>query len=226
MARTQIAADDFNRADGGLGANWTSVNPNWGDGSIVSNEVVGGAGSVNGSGAANVWSGAGTFSTSQYSKATLANVAWQTSDFWGGVIVRATTDTNANRDYYGLIVEEDTATGQTTRLYKIVNGTYTSLDTDTSNNWVSGDTIELEAVGVNPTTFTCYRNGTEISGLSGNSDSDLDTGKPGITNSGGTDGPHINAWEGGDVTSASGTTGGMASGGRLTRGVLNGSLVG
>ena len=196
MARSAVATENFS---GTLG-NFTQVNPTWADLAITSGVVHGDATGADSGGevGAAVYSGAGTFSNDQYSSLVIGGLSWQSLAFNIGVIVRASTDTNANRDYYQVVVASDQAgPNYTTILSKVVNGTRTQLHS-ASAAWANGDRIELEAEG---TTIRVMKNGTALGGSFTQTDSALSTGKPGIAGSG--DSTHISGddWEGGDLTS-------------------------
>ena len=67
---TTVASDNFNRADGGLGSNWTTVS-GLGAPAIVSNRVQNSGGAVGA-----IWSGAGSFdSTKQFASIELTDIS-------------------------------------------------------------------------------------------------------------------------------------------------------
>jgi hypothetical protein len=204
MARTQIASDDFNRANSGdLGANWLSLRPGWATADLTSNTVHAADTSQEQS---ERWAGSGTFSDDQYSKLTLATGSrgWDTSDYRIGVIVRADSATDAGRDFYALMMLNDADIGVacTTRIVKMLNGTESTLST-TTTTWADGDTISLEVVtsGGNAV-LTAYKNDVAISALNvTDSSSPFTTGKPGLYIRGSSTRPVGDNWSGGDVTS-------------------------
>jgi hypothetical protein len=203
MARSLVASDNFNRADSGsLGANWTDLFPSWATADIATNRVV----------AADVaapqvsrWNGAGSFSNDQYAKITVSTRVWESSGFRTGVIVRASADTDTARDYYYLHFyhDQDVGTAVTTVLGKCVNGTETTLVSD-SISWGTSDTVELEVTTVaGNAQLRCFKNGSALTSLNHtDSSTPLTTGKPGIYLQGNSS-IAAEDWEGGDVTSGS-----------------------
>jgi hypothetical protein len=199
MARTQIATDNFNRADAGsLGANWGDLNPNWGTSDIASNQVVG-AGNGGGGQAAR-WIGAGSFTDDQYSILEVRALSFSGAANRIGVLVRGSADTDGSRDFYSAFVELNSAgPTYTTVLMKTVNGTETTI-ASTSNAWSVGDTIELEVEG---TALRVFRNGTQIEALD-STDSALSTGLPGLITSGDASVAIGDNWVGGNITGGGG----------------------
>jgi hypothetical protein len=92
---------------------------------------------------------ADTFSDNQYATATLTSLG--TSGVWVGVSVRAAA---SGASGYGLYAA--TSSGQTDYLYKLVSGTYTTIDS-IAGTYAVGNTIRLEVSG---TTLTPMRNGS------------------------------------------------------------------
>jgi hypothetical protein len=198
MARTSIATDDFNRAGPGFGANWTTLTPGTtGPGKITASTVIEGSDT---SPSAEVWSGAGTFTDDQYSSLEILDLSFGTSSYGQGVLCRASTDTDAGRDYYYFSVRSDL----TATLGKVVNGTNTALNTASVSGIFTStgvQRVELECEG---TTIRAMRDGTALGGAWTVTDSALTTGKPGVfpqNNGAGVTGDN---WEGGNIT----TTGG------------------
>lgn len=95
----------------------------------------------------------------------------------GGVACRISADTGANRDWYAFAWDANVAD---TMVYKCVNNSISTLNTDTTTTWADGDTIELEAVtnGAN-CDLLCYKNGTLLYTIT-DSSSPLTGGKPGF----------------------------------------------
>lgn len=181
---TEVAADDFS---GTLG-NFTATNADQGGNTSINSGVATSntaqAITADG-GASNVWSGSGSFTDSQRAKCTI-KTDFLSSAYFSGVIVQSSTDTNAGRDHYGVIVQHDGAGTKTMVLYKIINGTYTSL-ASTSATWANDDALWLD-FDSDLSTLTAYRNGSSISGLTGVAvgGTPLSGGKPGfIVSSGG-----------------------------------------
>lgn len=195
----EIASDSF----GGTLGNFTATNIDIGGSTSINTGVVVSSAAITlagDGGASNVWSGSGTFDNWQRSKVTITT-DFLSNAYYSGAIVQATTDTNTNRDYYGGVVEHDSGGAKTTRLFKVINGTYTSLAT-ASVSWVNGDELWLD---FDPATeeLTMWREGTRITGLidipvGGTA---LSGGKPGfIVSSGGSTTAAIDNFSGGDLS--------------------------
>lgn len=196
MSRSLIASDAFASM-----ANFTQVNPNWGNVTAASGTITG---SFSGSDAAGevqaaVWSGSGSFSNDQYSSLVIVSLSFLTLSNGVGVIVRSTTDTNGSRDYYQVFLASDSSGPTYTTIFsKVVNGTRTQLHSAAAA-WANGDRIELEAEG---TTIRVCKNGTALGGSFTQTDSSLATGKPGVCASGNV--VTADDWEGGDIVAAGG----------------------
>ena len=199
MARTTVATDNFNRAS--LGTDWAQLNA--ANNTVTINSSIriapSGTGSVAlGLEAAARWVGAGTFNADQYSSLQIVNVDFQTASYNIGVICRASSDTNTARDYYGASIALDGSSTYTTTLYKVVNGTYTSLYS-AAQAWSVNDYLSLEVEG---TTLRLCRNGTPLGGSFTLTDSSISAvGAPGVTISGTTVAFGDN-WEGGNLTAS------------------------
>lgn len=164
MARSLIASDNFNRAS--LGADWAQLRPN--DGSIIIDSSIRlGASSVG----AGRWVGAGAFTDDQYASLKLVSIGFGGSARIG-VLVRASGDIDAARDYYFYLLNDGT---NVAHLGKVVNGTETSLASGASA-FVTNDLIEVEIEG---TALRGLRNGVVERSVTV---SDLATGKPGVMN--------------------------------------------
>jgi Putative esterase len=140
------ARDDFNRADGSLGPNWTA-DPLWGDGaSIAGNQVV----SSLSNGGALFWTAA-AFSPDQFSQIRISGAIGD----WVGVSVRGKISPAQG---YWLVVRADGA-----HLYAFVSGTFYELVHDVTG-WSTGDTLRLEVrtVAANTARLTVYRNGSTL----------------------------------------------------------------
>jgi hypothetical protein len=200
--RTLVASDNFDRADSGsLGANWLDQFPGWATIDINTNRAVAADSSQP---AMAVWAGAGTFTADQYGQVIVATRVWQSSSYRTGVTVRASTDTDAGRDFYALMLYHDNDIGQpvSTHLVKCVNATETILVSAASGiAWVATDSIELEVTDVGGNAqLRCYRNGTLITELNHtDSTSPLTTGKPGLYLQG-NDTVAADDWEGGNFS--------------------------
>lgn len=208
MSRTSIATDNFNRATLGT-SNWAQLNTALaGDVTVDSSVKVRGQYSTQPTNQKAVarWIGSGSFTDNQYALIKLLNPP--PADFSGGanvevgVVVRASADTGANKDFYEVSCVHVVA--GTTNLCKWSNGTRTLLAT-ASVSYSANDTLEIEAIGTaGSTVITAYKNGTAISGLSYTDTSALTGGVPGVTASGaalfGDD------WEGGTVSAPASLT--------------------
>ncbi len=180
--------DDFNRADGALGANWTA---NGGACDIASNVArCLGTGRTNNRSAAHY--SAGTFDANQY-----AQVVVSTATRRGGVIVRA--DTGGAQTYY-----EFNGNGSDLKLYLTIAGTGTPL-TASLGTVSNGDILKLTVEGSGASvTLKCYKNGELLATVEDTSDSGL-SGKPGICGLiyGDLENAILDDWEGGDLATQS-----------------------
>ncbi len=179
--------DDFNRADGGLGSNWSS---SIGSMSIVSNKVNYGSG-VN----AAYWS-ANSFTADQYSEITFSGTAESLTQC-DGPAARA----NGSGDFYWVVKCSDNV------LYvqRVIGGTPTLL-TSCLDAVTTNDVLRLEVSGAGATvTLEVYINGS-LSSCGTFSDTDgarILSGSPAISGyayAGSAPwGGAINAWAGGNL---------------------------
>ena len=177
------ASDDFNRADGRLGANWTKPLASQNNLVIVNNQV---GVDVEDSHNYAFWS-ADSFSQDQYSQVRIGNVGP-----WNGVIARA--QPFIDRFYMAFVFGPNDY-----RIYLRKDGLYYSLTTGSTETWVTGDIIGLEAAGLNPVQLTLLRNGNPVLTYTDTTEN-LVGGSPGIgiySPSG--DHLAIDDWEGGDL---------------------------
>ena len=152
---TQVT-DNFNRADGSLGANWTVTGTaTW---SVVSNK----AQTTTVAGYTNASYTGSAFANDQYAQARI--IAF-TGGGKAGVGVRMNS---VNTD--GYFCE---STGAAAQMIKIVSGSQSNLVT-LSVFPGAGDTIKIGVIG---TAVTCYNNGAPIGSVT---DSSLTTGSAGI----------------------------------------------
>ena len=143
----QFAADDFNRADGGLGLNWAKPLPASEQTLvIVANQVTP---DIDDAHCYAYWIG-NTFSQDQYSQVQISNVGP-----WNGVIARA--QPGIDRFYMAFVFGPNDY-----RLYLRKDGLYYSLSTGNTETWLAGDIIRLEASGLNPVQLTLLRNGNPV----------------------------------------------------------------
>lgn len=146
--------DDFNRANGGLGANWTTATGSNAP-TISSNKVT---------------TGDGGFNVAFYSGVTWTNdhyaqvVAAGGSDF-GGPTVRVTNNSN----YYQHLTRQEAGTWS---VDKVVAGAATTL---ASGSYAGGSaTLKLTITG---TAWQAFRNGSSVGS---GTDAALASGKPGL----------------------------------------------
>jgi hypothetical protein len=142
-----LAADDFNRADGGLGANWAKPVPASERTLVIVNNQV--TPNIENAHCYAYWIG-NTFSQDQYSQVQISNVGP-----WNGVIARA--QAGIDRFYMAFVFGPNDY-----RLYLRKDGLYYSLRTGNIETWVAGDIIRLEASGLNPVQLTLLRNGNPV----------------------------------------------------------------
>lgn len=176
--------DDFNRANGGLGPNWTA-DPLWGNGaSIVGNQVA----SPLSNGGALFWNPR-AFAPDQFSQIRITGAIGD----WVGVSVRGQASPAQG---YWLAIKEDGA-----HLYSFVNGVFHELVHD-GTGWATGDTLRLEVrtVATNTARLTVYRNG---SALFAHDDAShfIASGQPGIGLFA-TTAISLDDWRGGEATGA------------------------
>ena len=175
--------DDFNRADGPLGANWTKPPASEHNLVIVNNEV---GVDVENSHNYAFWS-ADSFSEDQYSQVTMVNIG-----NWNGVIVRAKAD--VDEFYLGIVTGDHTY-----NIYVRTASGYTSLAAGFTEIWSPGDIIRLEASGSGPANLTLLKNGIPVLTYT-DSTYNITGGSPGI----GIYSPsgsnlRVDNWEGGDL---------------------------
>lgn len=198
---TQIASDDFNRANGGLGSNWSDYTCCTYDPPLIASNAA--EATTDDTDAIAYWSGAGTFSDDQYSEATITWGDNGSGGSFAGVVVRAGADSfiGAYKDPFDNdrvyvadrinIVPGDEGDG----------GTFTVTDHDIAD----GSVVRLEVIGNR--TFL-YDDGVLIA----SGTTTLTTGKPGfIVNA---DEDVLDNWSGGNtalITAHSSTSAGFAN---------------
>lgn len=168
-------ADDFDRADGGLGANWIT----WSSAlSILSNQVAPPTTALHGAIYITLCD-----SNDNFSKITVATVAGQ---------FRCACRRTDSSNYYMVNRNSTTLT-----LSKVVAAALTPL-ASTSVTFIAGDTLEVRAVG---NLITAHVNGVQVLSAT---DSDLPTGKSvGFAGSASTS-LRLDSWSGGDVPATAG----------------------
>jgi len=149
------ASDDFNRADGALGSNWTTVIG--GGGEVAGNLARGNSATESGS----MW----TIATTDFADNHEVQVTKVSDTFmnFGGPAVRMSTGSGGNGYVYF----------NNGSLQKVVAGTRSTIDGGLAT-FDAGDVIRIRATG---TTIECWKNGVS-QGTFG--DSDLATGQPGM----------------------------------------------
>jgi hypothetical protein len=132
------------------------------------------------------WMGS-TFNQDQYSQVQMRNVGP-----WNGVIARA--QAGIDRFYMAFVFDVNDY-----RLYLRKDGLYYSLATGSTETWMPGDIVRLEAVGSNPVQLTLLRNGNPVLTYT-DATENLVGGSPGIGMFSRTDANlTIDNWEGGNL---------------------------
>ena len=181
LADTPTASDNFSRADGPLGANWTDISD--GAMAISSGTVIGTAGRVTG----DVWN-ANTFASDQFSQIQLTS-AQLTGGQWVGPAVRVQ---NSGQDGYVGFYYWNNGSPEL-MLYKRASGSFDQLgSTYNSGPLAAGTQLQLEAVG---SRISLLLNGAQVISAS---DSSITGGAPGIMAYGSA---QAGSWSGGDVVS-------------------------
>jgi len=190
---TLTAADDFNRANGALGGNWTAMS----DGAMtVSSQVVVGGNS----GQSGDTRTAETYTSNQYSEIKVTSTQL-TGGQWIGPAVRSQ---NSGQNLYLGIYFWNSGSPQL-RLYKRASGGFTQLGSSYSaGGLAAGATLRLTATG---STISFLLNGSPVITVS---DTSLTGGAPGIMAFGTA---KADNWAGGNIAGgASYTIGGTVSG--------------
>jgi hypothetical protein len=178
------ASDNFNRANGAMGSNWTT----WGSlpPHIASNEVKGGGNASPDAGGA-YWS-ANTFGNDQYSEVQVLGAI--ISGNWQGPVVRA--DATGQNDYTVIYYNGST---YVLALYKKISNAYTQIGSNYNLPGAlnSGDVVRIEASG---TTLTVKLNGTAVITQT---DSAIAGGSPGLVFYGN---DLMDNWDAGELTAS------------------------
>jgi chitodextrinase len=178
------ASDNFNRADGGLGVNWAKPVPASEQTLVIVNNQV--TPNIENAHCYAYWT-RDTFSQDQYSQVQISNVGP-----WNGVIARA--QSTIDRFYMAFLFGANDY-----RIYLRKDGLYYSLSTGSTETWLAGDIIRLEAAGLNPVQLRLLRNGNPVLTYT-DATENLVGGSPGIgiySPSG--DHLAIDNWEGGNL---------------------------
>jgi hypothetical protein len=196
-ARAATVLDNFNRANGGLGANWTTVRGTTAPQIVDDTAQPGSAGKVNSA----YWS-ANTFGSDQYAAASFSTNSG--SNYGPAIAVRLSNSTG-----YFLWYGNSTSTVSIWRMNS--SSSWTELKASAKLTMAATDVWQLQAVG---STLTGYQNGTPVVTTT---DTHYKTGAPGIWMYYATS--QITNWYGGDVdTTSAYSVGGTVSG-------LNGTVV-
>jgi hypothetical protein len=190
---TLTASDDFNRADGALGSNWTAMS----DGAMtISSQVVAGGNS----GLSGDTRTAETYTSDQYSQVQVTSTQL-TGGQWIGPAVRSQ---NSGQNLYLGIYFWNGGSPQL-RLYKRTSGSWTQLGSSYSTSGLAaGATLGLTATG---STISFLLNGSPVITVT---DTSLTGGAPGIMAYGTA---RADNWAGGNIGGgASYTIGGTVSG--------------
>lgn len=169
---TQLATDAFTRADGGLGANWTTVTGTNAP-ALVSNGVR--DIDVGGNDAAARYS-AVTWPNDQYAECSITTAS--SANVGGGPMVRASTTANT---YYRATVKGPFGATAVIRIEKFLAGAYSALTSNITLTLAANDVIRLTVTtsGSNAV-LTAYQNGVARAGPVTDSTSALTTGQAGI----------------------------------------------
>ena len=188
LADNLTASDNFSRANGPLGGNWTDISDG---GMAISSDAAIGTAGVTG----DMWT-AGTFTSDQFSQIQLTS-----TQPGGGQWISAAVRMQASGQdgyvglYYGNNGSPDLI------LFKRSGGAWAQLGTYNSGSLAAGTQLEVMAVG---STISLLENGSTVISAS---DSSFAGGAPGIMAYGNT---QAGGWSGGDVVSQ--TIGGTVSG--------------
>ena len=189
-ASATSAADNFNRADGGLGANWTAISD--GGMAIASQQVIGTAGKTTG----DMWT-ANTFTSDQYSQVQVTSTPMSGGQ-WVAAAVRL--QSSGQTGYVGLY--NWNSGSPVLEIFKRSGGGWAQLSGAYSSGVLAAGTqLQLTAVG---STISFWQNGVKRLSVT---DSSITGGAPGMMAYG--NGTADN-WSGGNA--ASYTVGGTVSG--------------
>jgi len=176
-------SDNFNRANGSLGSNWTVIEGTW---AITSDTAWATAvGSQSDAGA--YYNGSPLADC--YSQVTV--VALPVGGTYAGPAVRMSQGTGSTINGYGFYV-----TGTTWYLIKQVNGVHTNLATG-SHTLASSDVLYIQAQG---TTISAQINGSQVASVT---DSTYTSGYQGMVYQFGSASTTMDAWQGGGIGGAS-----------------------
>ncbi len=186
-----IATDNFDRANGSLGSNWTTVS-GWDSYVVASNAAAPPTVNAN---CYNLWT-ANTVANDQYAQIKIIACATSNNDVGVGVLLRAIEDAST-RTFYSVY-----ASNHGTFLSLYVNSAHTHLIDTNSVTWAAGDLLYMEIVG---TLITLKQNGATVLTYDTASDATkLTGGRVGITYSSAADaGVSVDDFEVGDFSEPS-----------------------
>lgn len=190
MAYTPVATDNFNRADGALGANWTTA---YNGGYIILSNEARSNGSSND--ACSAYTGA-TFNDNQYAEATVSSV--NASHYYAlGVATRCNqSGVWRNYLYIGLYDNNERY------LARCSNGSPTALQHYTGSGIALNDLMHLDSEG---TLHSPFLNGSADTSLGTSTDATYSSGVPGLHCYNGSTTSRMDNWVGGNITSGAAT---------------------
>lgn len=177
-----LASDDFDRADGGLGANWTTTTGE------TAPEIIGGEATVTTPSVSGARYTSVTWPNNQWAETVIGSAVETASDEGPGPAVRIAS--GAQTHYFAQCNTVET------RLYRVVGGSFTQIGTD-GPGVTTGDTIRLE---VNGTTLQLFKNNSNICSTP-ITDANIASGDAGIwCTAGGAPEGTIASWNAGDFS--------------------------
>jgi hypothetical protein len=191
MAYTPVATDNFNRADGALGANWTVA---YNGGFLVLGNQARSNGSSND--CCSLYTGA-SFANAQYVKATVAQAP--TAHYYALGVATRGNQSGVWRNYCYIGLRDNNER----YLSRISNGTPTTLQYYNGGGIAVNDIMQLDSDG---SLHSPFRNGTADTSLGTATDSNYASGVPGLSGYNGSTTATMDDWEGGDITAGGGGT--------------------
>lgn len=197
MADVVVATDNFNRADGDIGANWAkgSYQVDTSRAKIIGQKVS----VVIDEHMSETWAGTGTFTADQYAQARLSGFGGYGTTYYAGVTLRFTGTGPTATGYMIRVVDMPGAT-KTLIIVKSVNGTRTGLAgaDNIPVTVASGDLLRAEVAGTNPVTIKVY-NGSTLLATGTDATAPILAGKPGICGRGAA--TFVDDWSAGTMSS-------------------------
>lgn len=154
---TTPVLDDFTRADGAIGANWSSdpFNINAVDLLVASNTMKAGLVTNN----SEMWWNAATYTEDQEAYITLTTLPPTTTFIYFFLRVQQPDTAASTVDCYEVELQVDVGAHQI-NIYRVLNGTATTLaNVPLTDNFVAGDVFGAAVIG---NTVIAYRNGIQI----------------------------------------------------------------